>query len=269
MDGQEIDWAGIYINLDARTDRRHAMEMQLSALGIEDRYERISATAGGSPERGWQGCYMSHLRALERVAELDRITHIAEDDIELTDSFLTFVQRSGHVWERFDILFLDMWVDLVSVPLYLKFLQEAYESSEIFFADLKGMRVGAASSYLVNPRTVPRLLTGLREQWRSSPTAVDTAYGRLAKSGEIRAAVTVPFLTGTSKHAIHSDIQFRITADEIELLLNVRAMFQLRYNHTQAADRICAIRQHLEGKISHIPNASQYLDDLLAFERKS
>jgi hypothetical protein len=239
------------------------MEAEIESRGLSSRYERLSATPGNP---GWLGCFLSHMRALERINETRCITHITEDDSELSDFFPRFVQETEGIWQRFDMLFLDMWVDLQTIPRYLDALRGVRNSSDVALLNLKDFRVGCTSSYLVHPRCVPRLLEGLRHELNTErPHVIDNTYGDFIKSGLVRAAFTVPFITGTSSHAVQSDVQTNLTSDEVEMLLLVRSIFRLGQDLPATADRIDRLRSRLEANNHVLPG--RYLDGLVAFAR--
>ena len=84
------------INLPSRSDRRLEMAEQLSRIGLvlgSSRVRLFEAVrpdgAGGFPNRGAHGCFMSHLGVL-REAAADRLTRvlILEDDLNFSDDFL-------------------------------------------------------------------------------------------------------------------------------------------------------------------------------------
>jgi GR25 family glycosyltransferase involved in LPS biosynthesis len=104
----DLDKIKIYvINLDKRPDR-------LSSLNIPLKWERFVATDGDifinnkPKERGWRGCYDSHVRLMEQITNSeDGLYLIFEDDVELCDNFndrlLTLLKSLPEDWE---LLFL-------------------------------------------------------------------------------------------------------------------------------------------------------------------
>jgi GR25 family glycosyltransferase involved in LPS biosynthesis len=98
------------INLDKRTDR-------ISELKLPLEWERFSATDGQQyvnaavKERGWRGCYDSHLRLIEKINNYDSNLFIVfEDDVEVCDDFIlklnNVIDTLPNDWE---LLFLGGW----------------------------------------------------------------------------------------------------------------------------------------------------------------
>lgn len=82
--------AVLYINLDARVDRRTHIEKELATMGVDPtRIHRIPATY--EPLCGHLGCALSHVKALELIREKGwATTLILEDDFKFkigTDEF--------------------------------------------------------------------------------------------------------------------------------------------------------------------------------------
>jgi len=74
----------LYINLDARGDRRTKMESELAKVGLQYKATRFSAIR--MPNLGAIGCSMSHLKCLQ-LAKSNGWPHvlILEDDVEFTN----------------------------------------------------------------------------------------------------------------------------------------------------------------------------------------
>ena len=95
-----------YINLEARTDRRQNIELQLPRVGFQ-RFERFNAIkmANTSTNAGRVGCTLSHIKCLE-IAKERGYNHllICEDDILFLDpplfqkQFNKFLAK-GHQWD--------------------------------------------------------------------------------------------------------------------------------------------------------------------------
>ncbi len=116
----------ILINLARAADRRAKMQAQFDALGLP--FEILEATDGRSltdAERGLVdhdkrqritpyplsdneiGCWLSHRRAMARVAESqDRMGVVAEDDIALTADFGKVLTAIEQMDTPFDFIFL-------------------------------------------------------------------------------------------------------------------------------------------------------------------
>lgn len=211
---------GRYINLDRRTDRRAHMERELAAFGLTQRYRRVSAEADPVPA---YGCYRSHLKVLDEAMRLDGIVHVLEDDSILSTQLAPFLESDAMraLLARYDILFLDMWVD--PAPPILNRYRAAWANREPV-VDLRNMRIGATSSYVIAPRSYAKV----RDLWQfrfKEGAPIDNVCSRLVRDGAITAAVTIPFLTGVDATVgAASDIQ-SIPDEAQRLLIVLRTRF--------------------------------------------
>jgi GR25 family glycosyltransferase involved in LPS biosynthesis len=213
---EDGDFRGFYINLDRSRHRRERLERHFAALGLASNYERFPAIDGRAvrappnfPVRlhpGAVGCFLSHVSVLERAQALHTLVHIAEDDIVLSRYVAPFLRMlpSQRIFEHFDILFLDMWVDPGHQPLGA--LRTAYDLtrpdpgaefdlSRIAVVDMRHMRLGGTSSYVVSPSALPWVLSELRRALPVPQKPLDAYLAELVRNGTLRAAVTIPFLT--------------------------------------------------------------------------
>lgn len=116
----------IFINLARAADRRRNMERQLAAFGLD--FERLEATDGqhltvadrlpvDDHKRRWItpyplsnneiGCWLSHRRALQKIAEGERSTAaVIEDDAELLPDFPNVIAAIDQQQPDFDFIFL-------------------------------------------------------------------------------------------------------------------------------------------------------------------
>ena len=116
----------LFINLARAADRRRNMERQLAAFGLD--FERLEATDGqnistadralaNDEKRRWItpyplsdneiGCWLSHRRALQRIAEgEDAMAVVIEDDAELTPDFPQVIAAVEQQQPDFDFIFL-------------------------------------------------------------------------------------------------------------------------------------------------------------------
>ena len=155
---------------------------------------------------------------------------------------------------------------MAAFPWYVNALKAAtQDNSGIVVANLKGIRVACASSYLVHQRSLPRLLNHLKSELKRGPRwPVDGTYNALVQTGQITAGVVIPFITGTTADALQSDIQINFKKDFYQILLLVRSLFRLGIDK-QALVR--EIRFHLEqtkGKYVFLEGFDIKLDKLLS-----
>src|ERR1019366_1493546 len=124
-----MPFIGRYINLDASTERRAAMEAQFAQVGLAGRYARFAAVDGrtldGTRSRlspGELGCFMSHYRCLVESAVPDHHVHILEDDVVLAPQIAGLLGRIVEdALPACDLLFTDVFVPLEMSTLYALF----------------------------------------------------------------------------------------------------------------------------------------------------
>lgn len=215
-------FSGLYINLDKRPDRRVHMEKEFARFGVSERYKRIRAIADTIPGLG---CSRSHLKALDVARQIGGIVHILEDDSILSSALVPFLESDEAlaVLDRYDILFLDMWIDSKkdAVDLY----QSVIDSGQKVMPLTGGsVRIGSMSSYVIAPNRFGKI----RRLWRRSldDIPIDDICNEFAKDGSLTAAVTVPFLTGVDlNHGTSSDIQVAMPRAEQSRLVMLRTRF--------------------------------------------
>jgi GR25 family glycosyltransferase involved in LPS biosynthesis len=221
---------GYFINLDRAGDRLRHLTAELERVGLADRYTRVR---GIPNERGTVGCYHSHMHCLDLIRRHDDIVHVIEDDAIFTPEARDFLlsDEPARLLEQYDMVYLDMWVD--PKPETIARYQAAMASPGPM--DMKGVRVGCVSSYLVSARSARKLLKLLR---RKDPP-IDNLIDGMVQSGELKAAVMVPFLTGIDiEFGSHSQIQRAISVEEQRRYVMMRTSFYIdrdRQDHWRIA----------------------------------
>ena len=202
---------GVYINLDRSLARRRNMERQLARLGLAEAYLRLPAVDGqklkpvGKLNAGIVGCFRSHLAALELARGARASVHIVEDDVIFSKDTAPFIRHAlaEGTFVDYDLVFLDMWIDPV-VELVERFIAAAgalssappLDYSRFSLVDLKGIRIGAAASYVLSPSKLEKVIGLLTDELARGPTVpVDHFYHLMTERGALRTAVVVPFLT--------------------------------------------------------------------------
>jgi GR25 family glycosyltransferase involved in LPS biosynthesis len=190
---------GFYINLDRKPERRRRMEAEFRRFRLAAFYERISAVDGHPGAVGpWGpviGCFRSHLKVME-IGKGRGIVHVLEDDELLSGRIKLFLESRvcAAMLAEFDLLFLEMWVEAAAIPRYREALSRA--GAGVHAMNLRGIRIGSASSYVVSDRSSARIASLLAEEVRSGPRMpVDSFYSSLVDTGLLKAAVVLPFLT--------------------------------------------------------------------------
>jgi hypothetical protein len=210
---------GLYINLDPSHDRRAHMESEFRRFGLSDVYRRVAAVADTNPA---QGCYRSHLKALQEAKRLGGNVHILEDDSILSPVLKPFLESAelDEFLSQFDLLFLDMWIDgeTAAVRKYQMALRHPGPMN------LRGTRIGATSSYIVAANSISKVHKLVRwHQGRGKP--IDALYGQLVDDGTLTAAVTLPFLTGVDIRLGTQSLIQTISPDEQRRVVMLRTAF--------------------------------------------
>ncbi|HMI97675.1 MAG TPA: glycosyltransferase family 25 protein [Micropepsaceae bacterium] len=206
---------GLYINLDRSTARRAAIDEQLTALGLKDRYGRFAAVDGSAlpPSRGGLspgelGAFFSHMRALESARSSGgAAVHIMEDDALLSEHVRPVIEDAiaADLFQRFDILFTD-----VLAPPHLGMLKglksvfDRIDASagrplrlfDLQIIDLAGQNFSCLTSYVVGAKSIDRVLALYTAEAQSGPSKpVDLFVRDGVLSGKLRAAFLFPFIT--------------------------------------------------------------------------
>ena len=235
---------GVYINLDREIDRRRRIERELRKRDLEDTYIRLPAIDGRglSSQRRFssfaEGCFRSHAAAVNLARSALHPVHVIEDDTRFSRYVAAFIPHASDtgLLDRFDILFLDMWVEpnLKQIArwdqLYRRFSGVLPDDlSALTIAEMTEFPCRAASSYVVNPRGAQKLHSCLQAEMERGPRMpVDRYIGELSKKGDLSVAVVVPFLTAVDPETgSSSDIQLRMDAEHIRTLLFFRAAFYI------------------------------------------
>jgi len=191
---------GLYINMDRAADRRACVEAMLAGIGLSDHYRRLPAVDGSTLDTTWsqtkagaKGCFMSHVNALAEAAKFDGVTHVIEDDVILSREVEPFIQspQASAALERFDLVFLSLWVDYPILPSLVTKRRAARGRIDIF--DVREARISSTDSYIVNGKTAAKLLALLNLVGPTKP--VDNMLQYMVRLGEVKAAFVLPFLS--------------------------------------------------------------------------
>ncbi|MGA7974618.1 MAG: tetratricopeptide repeat protein [Pseudolabrys sp.] len=211
--GEQVpsNYIGFYINLDRSPARRLEIEDDIARHGLRYFYQRFPAADGnvlgvpaGQLTSGEIGCFTSHYLLLKQNAGSQKHLHVVEDDAAFspyTARTIRSIIASGAI-DQFDMLFTDTFVS-PQRPDYQKYKALYDDSLE---RDAAGgvacihptiIRYSAgAVSYVVNFRSIPRLLEVLgRELMKGPVEALDLTIRRAAGEGAIRVGCLFPFVT--------------------------------------------------------------------------
>ena len=250
---------GLYINLDRSTDRRAAIEKRLAVLGLAQRYKRVRATDGAALDRTSRlspavvATFASHLAAIEEAAGSEVPTHIIEDDVLLSGSFVAAAQSllQRGALDRFDIVFTEMMLPpnlegLKKLKVHLDAAKRARGPAELVLQlqllDLARLSFSGATSYFLAPRGAGKIAAILKREWESGPTLqVDNFIRREIQSRRISGACLFPFVTSFDPHSLLNSTIDPGPANESAVVLGL-----LRYAFYIDADFAGAARAMLD-----------------------
>lgn len=208
-------YTGLYINLDSSRDRRKRMEAELSSLGLAKKYERFEAIRGdGTREQsqttlpgGQLGCWLSHLAVWRRAEGQGSHLHVLEDDAALSPLLVRVLDELQLDESSWDLIFTDAYFHPPPTPEQFAQLCAAREAfrreQRISLIDLRQLAFTGTTSYLVNQRSLPRLVELLQGGWQSNRT-IDVVLQQLIRRGELRARLAFPFLSTMASESEHS-----------------------------------------------------------------
>ena len=119
-----------YINLEHRTDRKFEFLDWIKKSGIpEDKINRIEAVS--IPDKGYIGCYLSHIKTLQTFLESSHENCIVfEDDYQPLniDTFWTDISRLFEVKYPYDLVMCSYGIHIISEPTEHTFLHKISEA---------------------------------------------------------------------------------------------------------------------------------------------
>ena len=237
---------GYYINLDRSPDRRANMERQFDAFGLGRTYRRFAAIDGATwPPRpgirpGERGIFQSHISVLAEGGKSGRPIHIVEDDIILSPyaaPAINLIVRNG-VIDQYDLIFSETLVppDLRALRQFKSIYDKAmvagmgFNLARLQIIDLATIRFSGATSYVVNPRSVERILGIYQEHWAKGPVAAfDFVLREEVQAGRLKAACAFPFVTSIDLDGIVRSTAGRLPASPDEVSTGL-VMALLRYS---------------------------------------
>ena len=210
-----MQFNGFYINLDTSVERDIKMQQQFAAYSIGGNYKRFEAIRGGEvPQRlettlpvGHLGCWLSHEAVWLQGQKTDQHLHILEDDAVLSPLLVKFLGELILDDDSWDLLFTDVYFHPPPSPVEFAQLrqwrQDFSKSNKVTLLDLKKSPFTGTTSYIVNRRSIDKLLRLTNGQWKLNRT-FDVHLQDLVSQGRIKAHVTIPFLSSVSPQNVES-----------------------------------------------------------------
>jgi GR25 family glycosyltransferase involved in LPS biosynthesis len=210
-----------YINLKAATARRARLEAQVQALPpgqwVLQRFEAIDADsdecrlAQGRISEREKGCFLSQRALLTQMLHsgVEIPFMVWEDDVLVGPSAHGAVERflAQAAPSTWDILYTDLIVpDLGSMLELLTKSRKLRPRQEVEVLDLRGRSFAGASAYLVNPRSLQKVVAAL-DSVAALNEPVDLLLRRFIHEGALSARALFPFVTTVSDASLQSQIQ--------------------------------------------------------------
>lgn len=209
---------GFYINLERNQRRRDAFLRQLEASRIAHLYERFPAVDGSAIaghydtrlDAGSLGLWLAHENLIEMCRHQESHLHILEDDAMLpANAGQLFDQALAHVEAAFpewDLLFTETFVPFELFRVYAEPMKLHTKENRFSHLDLAPYYMACLSSFFLNRKSIEKYGRLIKGQWRLG-TPIDMYVRRLIREKQLRAYVTVPFMTSLSAESDQSDIR--------------------------------------------------------------
>jgi GR25 family glycosyltransferase involved in LPS biosynthesis len=216
------EWRGMrcfYINLDAATQRRRALEENFAQARKADwsltRIAAIDAAyietndIGGSSTPPEKACFLSHKKALRESLDDDEAAFILEDDAMFGSDTCNIVEQLPEFAKNtpWDIVLTDAVVPNVGDMCGLVSMRhELADKREIRLINLKGFSFGGSTAYIVKGTSKKKLLDLIESQVEISEP-YDLFLRRKIYDGELSGLLCFPFITSTSEFSVVSSVQ--------------------------------------------------------------
>lgn len=214
-------YQGYFLNLLRSEQRRAALLAHLAAVGAADRYQHLEAVEGRAVaaehptklDPGNLGLWLSHEKLLQMVGPAPPAhLHLIEDDAvlpqnaaSLFDRFLTQFTAQVPAW---DLLFTDVFLapQTETFALLATKMQHYVQTKAHTLVDLASLPFCCTSSLFINRASVGKYARLLVGQWRLG-RPIDMHLRALVHQGQLKAFLTVPFMTSISAQSDDSDIR--------------------------------------------------------------
>jgi hypothetical protein len=209
-----------YINLPAAEDRRRSVEASFAAAQAGDwslrRFEALgpdqAAALPGALTPAEKACFASHRAALAEQIEGDDPAMIVEDDALFSAQTFTALDSLLQHGGDLDMIFTDAALCDFNLMVHLASIRDGLvQRGEFVPVDLAGRSFFGATAYAVRGASKRRIHAALAAAVELDQP-LDLYLRDLFRTGQFKAAVAFPFLTGLSPEADGSQIQTKDTA---------------------------------------------------------
>jgi GR25 family glycosyltransferase involved in LPS biosynthesis len=233
-------YRGVYLNLSRNERRRESLTRHLAEIGAASRYERCEAVDGRaaadehptSLDPGNLGLWLSHEKILRELGDSPaQHLHIIEDDAQLARNFTGLLDGLlGHCDVRFpgwDVLFTDVFLE-PRTDIFKAYCdkRKLYEESKTYtMIDLARVNFACTTSLVINKSSMGKYARLIAGQWKQGKP-IDIFLRELVHTGQLKAFLTIPFITTISEGSNDSDIRGDIGRSRRVCDLFRRGLFQ-------------------------------------------
>lgn len=209
---------GVYINLERNRKRRAGMERQFADAGAHPLYERFPAVDGKAVaadltttlDPGSLGLWLTHEQIVDSHAGAGRHLHVLEDDAVLPGNagelFHQALRHADGKLGEWDLLFTETMVPFELYRMYAEPMARHGRDGQFTYLDLAPCYMACMSSFFVNRNSIGKYGRLIKGKWTLG-MPVDMYVRRLIREKQLRAHVTVPFMTSISAESDQSDIR--------------------------------------------------------------
>jgi GR25 family glycosyltransferase involved in LPS biosynthesis len=233
-------YQGVFLNLPRSEKRRTALLAHLAAVGAADRYQHCEAVDGRAvaalhPTRldpGNLGLWLSHEKVLQTLGPAPAAhLHLIEDDallpqnaVGLFDGVLAQLTAQIPDW---DLLFTDVFLAPKTefFVLFAEKMRHFAQTQAHTLIDLARLPFCCTTSFFINRASLGKYARLVAGNWKLG-RPIDMHLRDLVHQGQLKAFLTVPFMTSISTESLASDINSNVSRSQHVCLLYRRAFFQ-------------------------------------------
>ena len=206
---------GFYINMHASTERKKLCEVSISTTGLASAYQRFPAINGQDVAKSYPnfklspgklGCWLSHMEVIEKNLDNPAHLHILEDDFIFTEGFQILLNNIDTIEKKigeWDIIFTDVDVtdmrNVSSIRQLIRDVDNLFNANKVRFENATKIYAAGNSSYVVHKNKKHKLLSIMREGFKTGNVPKDIYLREQIRKGKIKAFVTLPFLTSVAE----------------------------------------------------------------------
>ncbi len=213
-----MPYRGVFINLAESERRRNALLSNLSAAGVSSWYTHFPAINGMAEatnfptklDPGALGLWLTHEKIVEKFGDGTEHLHILEDDVVVASDakslFPMALQTADQHFGDWDLLFTETFVPFELFETYRPLMQKFYAKRQFSCLDLTSCYASGMTSFFLNRKSIEKYAKLIKDKW-SIGIPIDIYLRQLLRKRELRALVTVPFLSSISAESNQSNIR--------------------------------------------------------------